>query len=307
MKRTTQGKDIYLNHNDVPASINLGADFCAEHEWGIAGIKADFGTELNNKNGIEHRRITKLPPLTFVQDKNYFFLTSVSGRYHDLTEEKVLDSLKVIHKNRDKVIYPLFMLLPSFDYVDPETRKYYRTPKISKDWSFSSAWDKDEFAILASKEKTGNFLPDLYDAFMKLDVAIHIAGTGGNPFARGGLCLSIISRLPEHLLKVMEESDINAKKLEKASRQTGIVQKIDRINKQAKKDNYLLWNPPKGYYALSPRWNDFNPKKPSKYDVIYWLNPMNQKDNEYGWFTVEELEQWLEDKGPVIKNAKQPA
>jgi hypothetical protein len=32
---------------------------------------------------------------------------------------------------------------------------------------------------------------------------------------------------------------------------------------------------------------------------MYFLNPMRQQENNFGWFTVEELEQWMEGKGPI--------
>jgi hypothetical protein len=38
---------------------------------------------------------------------------------------------------------------------------------------------------------------------------------------------------------------------------------------------------------------------------MYWLNPREQDIHNYGWFTVEELKQWAENKGPVMMTKKQ--
>lgn len=35
---------------------------------------------------------------------------------------------------------------------------------------------------------------------------------------------------------------------------------------------------------------------------MFWLNPMNQKKYNHGWFTIEELQQWAKDNGPIVKN-----
>lgn len=34
---------------------------------------------------------------------------------------------------------------------------------------------------------------------------------------------------------------------------------------------------------------------------MYWLNPTEQQANESGWYSVEDLMLWAENKGPIIK------
>ena len=48
------------------------------------------------------------------------------------------------------------------------------------------------------------------------------------------------------------------------------------------------------YYALSLRWKDDDKK-----EVIFWLNPMEQDKNNFGWFTVEDLKDWAKGKGKI--------
>jgi len=54
---------------------------------------------------------------------------------------------------------------------------------------------------------------------------------------------------------------------------------------------------------LSPEWarNLSNLEGGTKYPVMFWLNPQEQNKYRCGWFTVEELTEWAEDKGTIIK------
>ena len=57
----------------------------------------------------------------------------------------------------------------------------------------------------------------------------------------------------------------------------------------------------KNWMSLSSgSWIKHN-KRESKYPIMLWLNPMNQQIYNSGWFTIEMLEEWIEDKGPVIR------
>ena len=40
----------------------------------------------------------------------------------------------------------------------------------------------------------------------------------------------------------------------------------------------------------------------NKKEVIFWLNPMDQHNNNWGWFTVEDLKKWAKGKGKIPKN-----
>jgi hypothetical protein len=55
------------------------------------------------------------------------------------------------------------------------------------------------------------------------------------------------------------------------------------------------------YFALSPRWCNDGEKTRTKYPIVFWLNPHDQHIYNSGWFTVEELEQWISKTGPVLK------
>src|SRR3546814_19195425 len=57
----------------------------------------------------------------------------------------------------------------------------------------------------------------------------------------------------------------------------------------------------KRYFALCPKWTSpgLIEGRTTAHPVIFFLNPAQQDKNNHGWYTVEELEQWLDGKGPV--------
>jgi len=76
------------------------------------------------------------------------------------------------------------------------------------------------------------------------------------------------------------------------------IKKIEKLREKFNKDHpgsFLDF--PFSYLSLSPRWLSGGRK--SKHPVMFWLNPL--RDGEANYYTVEELEQWLKGKGPVLK------
>ena len=82
--------------------------------------------------------------------------------------------------------------------------------------------------------------------------------------------------------------DEDARRLQTTAEKTGIAKKLKKAGL--------------GWYALKPAWRDFfkDPVYRSKYKVIFFLNPEEQDKYNSGWFTVEELLQWIKGKGPVM-------
>ena len=59
MRRTYNSQFIF-NEDGTFVGLNLGADYCAEHEWGIRDLEDTFGIN-RNLVGIKSRTIQKLP------------------------------------------------------------------------------------------------------------------------------------------------------------------------------------------------------------------------------------------------------
>lgn len=272
-------KPFYIEDEETMEffGFNLGADYCAEHEWGLSDLRFTFGCD-DEKLGIEKRRITRVP-----EDLKY--RRGKSGK------KPVPDIFAMVSKHNWE----------GFQEDPVKKWGYYQeledyTWKDKPPTEFTGAWSGRDFGIAAYSEQAKARLEKLVMAFEKKDVAFWIGGTGGNPFARGGLCFSIVSKVPKRHLDLMLEADVDRIKLEKAAEETGIKE--------------LLRKAGKGTIALSPKWaTEIRTTKDgevkTKHPVIFWLNPMEQHLNNFGWFTVEQLELWIQNKGPVPKTKEQ--
>lgn len=132
-----QGRDTeVLNNTQGFLGVNLGADHCAEHEWGIRDIHRTFGINGDLK-GLQRRVITKIPKnFTWVETKTY------SGF---ITESDVSD-------------------------VEPHIRDFYKVGELL------TAWNESGFCVLSENKKTIAKLKELFEAFQKHDVAIWLGG-----------------------------------------------------------------------------------------------------------------------------------
>jgi len=146
----------------------------------------------------------------------------------------------------------------------------------------SGAWNEREFVIVVNNSYQ-DFLRQLYDSFRKKDVAVWVGG--GNVFGGQALAITIASLIPAQQAQQLGNIIRNNAKLELATRKS----KIRDVLKQAGK----------GYYALSPAWRD----QVEGGGLMFFLNPMNQKKYDHGWFSIEELQAWCRDEGPIVKVA----
>ena len=198
--------------------------------------------------------------------------------------------------NPDKKYLHYFDNAILIEYIYDENHKSDRIKRIgnlNETNGVVSAWSDCDLGIKTSYNYK-SYIKDLYYAFLSNNVAIWVGKFSNNPFSPAGLCITIIDRIDEEDLTSMRNSDIDKRKLNDAAENTGIAAKLREADKD--KDFY---DSKFGYHSLSPSWN--NQKRKSKYSVIFWLNPRNQDKNNYGWFTVEELEMWIKGKGPVLK------
>lgn len=259
--------------------FNLSADWTAEHENGIKGIDRYFV-----RNTTTHK-IGGASDL----DKHLFFTVAKTGE------------IAALYFRQE--VYWINEETPNFLKSSPtekQLRDYFNgkelslidelktTKKTFPQTIVGAAWDEKSFGIIVRGKDLVEKLKKVYEAFKKNDIAIWLGGAGNNPFARDGLCIAIYSEIPEHVIQNWKRFYENRQALIKESIATGIEEKLKIAKKR--------------FFALSPRWTkEFKAKSPSKYKVIYWLNPMEQDIYEAGWFTVEELEQWIENTGPVLK------
>ena len=254
----------FLEEDGVLKGIMLQPDACAEHEWGVKGIKQDFGIpgiDVEKKRiGFEARQVTLVPKtLYFKKTKTYCTLMY----YYDYTFGPSRDPEKII-EHLDKIEH----LKWGF------TSKNYPQDKVA-------AWDEREFLVIVKGKENIKKLEQIYKAFQNKDIAIFFKYM---PFMMGGLTFGIASNIQEYK-EVWEKADISQYRLRKASDATGIEEYLKKHGKS--------------YFALSPQWAN-----EEETEIEWRLNPMEQHKYNWGKFNIEELKQWAHDKGPVIKGNK---
>jgi hypothetical protein len=289
-----------LMDEDKFIGISLGYDFCAEHEWGIDDLKRKFGIpEPSKKNmGIASRTITKCPKsLVFREesDKNgkYAVLLTAYEDWNGVIREEL---------PRDLANYK-----EDFKWRFREEKKFRTTnsgkkvpikpdPNKKKEEPVFTAWDGGSFGVAVMGEKEVGYLRELYDAFQKNNVSIaRINMDGVNPFSNASLSLLITDRLPKFATDGFMYADKKSYDLYDYEEKIGMKKlKETKGNKNGHGNLHY-------FMACSPRWIDYDDAEnrekrkaemKTKYDIQYWIN-YSDDDNNYGWYIVEEIMQWL--------------
>jgi hypothetical protein len=265
-------KDIYKRKNDEPnrfIGVNLGADYCAEHEWGIKRINYFFQRDKAN---------FKISKPVGKDDEHLIFVRS---------KKNVIGALVFENDGINKIKFQTLKDLDGESSVSNFKKVigqcYHDLFMYDKKNCFT-AWDDGSFGIVINGFEEVEHLRDLYEAFKVGDVAIWLGG--GGPFQNSGLCLAIFSRLPKSVIKSWEATYEDQHKLQEAVSKTGIVEKLKKAEKK--------------YFALSPAWAHSFKDIVSKYPVVFWLNPFEQSQYKSTWATVEDLEDWIKEKGKII-------
>lgn len=216
--------------------VSLGADFCSEHEWGIADTRCALGMS-DDAFGLERRRIRNAEPVRWVEEGKF------SG---------------------------LWMPPPHSSNTKPNNVSAYKSDM----WC---GWSGSDFGAFGFTPKVSAALKKIYDAVKAGDGALWLGG--GGVFQNAGLAVAIASALPAGTAEQWEKADRDAFELKRDAAATGIEERLRKAGKD--------------FFALSP--------SRTKRGLLFWLNPMQQHENNHGWFTVEELDQWIAGKGPVPK------
>lgn len=245
--------------------IGLGYDHCAEHEWGTKDINLQLGIGDGGTEGFDRTMVTKPEGVHFYTKGNEAFLfTDDIGRFgeHDGTLE-------------GKLSY----VLRNSGYIGPDhkalKRRYQDDGK-----AIVAFWDSHNFLVMVKGDEYVKMLSEVYDMFVAGKMTKHILRT--TPFGGGGLVFVNIDGYTDQEKNDFIESDRSQDRLNKAVEKTGIKQRLEDAGCK--------------YHALSPRWSDDN-----ETEIAYWLNPRNQKENNFGWFTIHDLEEWTNGKGKIPK------
>jgi len=183
--------------------INLGADFCAEHEWGIKDIKNALGLD-SSKVGVEARRVRNIPTegherLEWVQTKEFFGFCLMTNCYSG-------------HINTDYLLRSV---------------RFYNS-------SLWTAWDQGSFGVFSNDPAIIEQLQEIYDNLRNKNAVVWLGG--GGVFQNAGLCIGITDRLPPDVAKQWKEADEDRNAAQKYMEKSG----IEKILRDAGKEYFAL-------------------------------------------------------------------
>jgi hypothetical protein len=289
MRRSRDRDNIILEDADgKPYGIYLAADYTSAHEEGIERIERMFGIDRSIP-GIPGRAISRSIPHVAFREKSIRVETAESKKGRRRYEEHTIQFLIVDSYFNDETSYHYNML------IDRE----FQAGEIE----ILGAFSKEAFALAAYSDRAKAAIDEIKFGLDNNDLAIMMGGGSKNPFDRGGLVVARASKIPAEQAQVTLEADLAAKRLDDAAEATGIKAKIDAM--PINRGPLSM----KRYFALHPSWakSGLTEGRSTAHPVIFFLNPAQQDKNNHGWFTVEELEQWLDGKGPIPKVPTQAA
>ena len=205
---------------NTPCGINLGYDFCAEHEWGVRGIREHFGVGKAAELGVDARKATKCPDfIRFIDSGKGKAKTIICSTMYRMYSDRP-DRIEEFEKNTIKELSHMLS-------------------RPNKDGHcISSMWGERDFAF-SMIGKGSDFVERLYKAFKESDVCLSLTPAS---FKGNGLTFVIRSMIDKETEESCMNGDLSQKRLREAVAATGIEERLKDAGCR--------------YFALSPRWKD---------------------------------------------------
>ena len=264
MRRATHNVGVLQEGENI--LLSFGYDFCAEHERGTQGINSSFGVSSDEEDLTVSRYA-----VTRADDTNLWLFEAT--------------------RIKESRLYLIGGRSPFWRETPAEFAKRYceSLPQTGKP---EALWDENSFMFSVPAESgEAAIVRAIHAALLAKNALIYRSGSGG-PFGGAGLVIVRRSTIPQPIIDQMQEAFLDRALLKEAAEKTGIRQRVEAWGKTRGG-----WGGP--FFALSPKWMFENRKAESAHPVIFWLNPTDQQNNNFGWFTVEELDQWIEGRGPI--------
>ena len=270
MRRAKQDTGWLFNPDGQLAGITLGWDFVAEHEIDTERILRVFGTNVPEfPVGLDARQITRLPEGMAL----YEYTWKGRDKRRKGIPAAVLLSARPWHADR-----------PLLDQINGNELQFWDDSKGTDESDVVCSWSYEQFGIHVRGPEQIARLKELVQAFNDLDICL-APSSGGGFINRKGVSFAIRSRVDAETRARIEERDRAALRLEEAVLASGIRKTLEAAGRK--------------YFALGPRWIDAD----TETGLEFFLNPCDQKRNNFGWFNVAELEQWARGTGPIPKDA----
>ncbi len=194
----------------------------------------------------------------------------------------------VVTVNRDNYSYLIYQWRHEDTAKDTHISGELKPPSYGDPQEIYGAWSSDAFGLCVPKEDI-NVVNELMMAIGDKDLMIFLSG-GQGPFQNAGLSLAIRSRMPQQIMDNWTEGDLDNIKLQRAFQTTGIKMLLKKAGKE--------------YFALIPKWNTEPGQAKGKNNLTFWLNPSDQKNHQYGWYSLDDLKAWAKDEGPIMEMKK---
>jgi hypothetical protein len=283
MRAATNNYGLIIEENEV-VGISLGYDFTAEHEGGIRTLKDLLNTKeinfekqkkkINKKSlGIEARRIKSTEHLytgefSYNKEKYYYFL--------------IAQIYGLIEGNRISNFVKKSMSSQLESMIEKEG--------VATAWS-----DSDLCFVVKDKIIVDHFKTEMERSNL-------LIGTFGstNPFSNNSLTLLRETGVPQEIKDELLRVDVESIELMKVDDATGIKKELEEKQNQWHQEHPHSFDSPWNYIALRPHFTE-------KRSLMYWLNPSNQKLVNFGWYTVEQLREWLnEEPNEIVSEENWP-
>lgn len=144
-----------------------------------------------------------------------------------------------------------------------------------------TSWDEGSFSVCAVGEENIANLRELYNAFTRKDISLVHPYVRG--LVQGGLGFCIFSRLPKELHAQIEELNASNKHSRVAFEQSNIVAHLAAVGHR--------------FADIQPQWDTDNNQ------LMLFFKPLKDEFDKYctGWFSLQEVEQLVMMKGPLLK------
>lgn len=263
----------WLESEGTVFGFSLGYDFCAEHEFGATFIKRAFGiADSAFPLGVEDRTATRVPESLVLRTYTH---KPKDRRYKAQVAAAVLVCCDPWRRAAGMTVAELVSEFQVSFYTEITDKRYKPA-----DHDIEVAWSgRSGFAIHVRGDENVAKLTELHAAM--LECAISVADASITGFKRKALALVLNERLPQETLDAVRAQDQAHLRLHQAAEATGIAA--------------LLSAAGRGWYALSPAWRTCEGS-----ELLFFLNPHEQSRYGSGWFTVGELKEWAEGRGPVV-------
>lgn len=335
MRRAHHSIAWIQNENQTPAGLNLGYGYCAEHEWGLHTLERAFGLSPEQPAGMGSRQMTRgeeavvfvcgqglarsygqtieLPFAVLRCDvqpqprKTTSFGAAVQGVARAALAVFSLEDPPETHipgQGRSKARVPVSTaqavarqaaqeaLFFFEDQIHPNVLERY----LAKgNQVLETHWDSGGFQVVVLGEQAVAQLKALHEAFLRRDVCLLMRDTlptqapNADQVLReepqGGLCLVIASQAPQAMSDQLLTADLAHRALREAALATGIEEALRAGGREV--------------LTLTPRWAD-----EAHSQLRFWMRPRNLAEAAIGWFSEQELRQWIAGEGPVVLRRK---